>query len=638
MEKNMEMKTQPLVLVVDDDVTIRYLICQTLQRSGFLVAEAGDGRQSLDAIERLNPDAIILDAMMPVMDGFATCEALRQLPGKEHLPVLMLTALDDIKAINRAYEMGITDFCNKPINWVLLGRRVEHMLRTSQGLQALRNSEAHLVKEQNVCYFGTWQWDMRTDRMEWSDEMYRIFGLQPQRGGVAYGEFLNCVHKTDRQRLESEIKDALESMDFYRSTFRIALQDGTASIVSIQAQIGRDETARAVRMVGTLRDISERMKAEEQLRLARRVLENKFLPLDASVDIADEKSSCLETPSPSEAKVAALKRESKKDFHGLVGATPKMQQLYEMIEKVAADGISTVLILGESGAGKELVARAIHENSPRKKKNFVPVNCAAIPDELLESELFGYVKGAFTGATQSKLGRFQYADGGTIFLDEIGDMKPSLQAKLLRVLQEKEIEPVGGVKPIPVDVRVVAATHRNLEEAVNNGTFRADLYYRLHVIPLTLPPLRERKEDIPVLIERFVQKLSRGEKGDRIRLAAGVVKSLQSYPWPGNVRELENLIQRLTVLHRGKTVTLADLPDKYTRHASADIAGADLKTSSPTKELDFNSQISDLEDRLILQALRSTGGNKKEAARLLNLKRTTLIEKIKKKHLPNGYI
>ena len=188
----------------------------------------------------------------------------------------------------------------------------------------------------------------------------------------------------------------------------------------------------------------------------------------------------------------------KKDgFFGIIGGSPEIESLFRVVEKVAADGESTVIIYGESGTGKELFSRALHGLSPRKGKNLVPVNCAAIPDELLESELFGYVKGAFTGASQSKIGRIQYADGGTLFLDEIGDMKPNLQAKLLRVLQEKEFEPVGGVKPIPVDVRVVAATHRNLEKLVEEGKFREDLYYRLNVVPITIPPLRDRKEDIP---------------------------------------------------------------------------------------------------------------------------------------------
>ena len=342
---------------------------------------------------------------------------------------------------------------------------------------------------------------------------------------------------------------------------------------------------------------------------------------------------------------------NKSGFGGMVGRSPQMQELFDLIACVAEDGESTVLIQGQSGTGKELIARAIHEKSERKSSHFVPVNCAAIPDELLESELFGYVKGAFTGAQQSKVGRIQFADGGTLFLDEIGDMKPILQAKLLRVLQEREVEQVGGVKPIKVDVRVIAATHQNLEELVATGSFREDLYYRLAVIPLVAPPLCERQDDIVLLAEKFIDQFSRRRSDQPTTIDPVAMKSLQAYSWPGNVRELENLMQRLAILHRGKRITLKELPEKYCcvelQAAATEVevgncpAGAVASVSPvpPTAEwsadgLDFNSLISEFEDRLILQALSQSGGNKKEAARMLNLKRTTLIEKIKKKNLP----
>ena len=337
---------------------------------------------------------------------------------------------------------------------------------------------------------------------------------------------------------------------------------------------------------------------------------------------------------------------SSQAFSGMIGRSPQMQELFELIACVAEEGDSTVLIQGESGTGKELIARAIHENSPRKGSAFVPVNCAAIPDELLESELFGYVKGAFTGAQQSKIGRVQFADGGTLFLDEIGDMKPTLQAKLLRVLQEREVEQVGGVKPMKVDVRVIAATHQHLESLVAEGRFREDLYYRLAVIPVQAPALRERRDDITLLIESFIDRFSRRKGDRRTSLGPIALKSLQAYHWPGNVRELENLVQRLVILHRGKKVSMKELPEKYRCEVSepeleetvnsedyntVQVEPPEVKWSD--QGLNFNQLISDFEDRLILEALERTGGNKKEAANLLNLKRTTLIEKIKKKGL-----
>lgn len=331
-----------------------------------------------------------------------------------------------------------------------------------------------------------------------------------------------------------------------------------------------------------------------------------------------------------------------------------MQQLFDLIGKLAQDDSGTVLIQGESGTGKELVAKAIHRHSPRKRKNFVPINCAAIPEDLLESELFGYSKGAFTGATSAKIGRIEYADGGTLFLDEIGDMKPALQAKLLRVLQEREFEPVGGLKPIPVDVRVIAATHRNLEQMVEEGLFREDLFYRLCVIPVNIPPLRDRAEDIPHLIDHFIQTGAREEKKMVTGFHPTAMQALQAYSWKGNVRELENLIQHMSILHGGKQVGYSDLPEKYRGEVQPESQGVEssspdvsvpeqllLFSSGPQQPdeiwddngVDFKGLVNEFESRLILKALKATNGNKKEAARLLNLKRTTLLEKIKKKEL-----
>jgi DNA-binding NtrC family response regulator len=327
-------------------------------------------------------------------------------------------------------------------------------------------------------------------------------------------------------------------------------------------------------------------------------------------------------------------------YHGIIGNSPKMQKLFNCIDQVASEGNTSVLILGESGTGKELVARAIHSQGPRRGKNFVPVNCAAIPEDLLESELFGYVKGAFTGANQAKMGRIQYSEGGSLFLDEIGDMKPSLQAKLLRVIQEREFEPVGGIKPIPVDVRIVAATHRDLEKSVAEGKFREDLYYRLNVVPLHVPPLRERREDIPLLIERFVAIANRNRKKALKGFSPEAVQSLMNYNWPGNVRELENLVQRMAIFCGGSTVSRADLPENYqggektdTTEQTVALDGPEIQFSSTG--IDFNSMVSQFESQLIKHALMLTGGNKREAAKLLNLKRTTLIEKIKRKRAEN---
>jgi len=318
-------------------------------------------------------------------------------------------------------------------------------------------------------------------------------------------------------------------------------------------------------------------------------------------------------------------------FSGIIGESTPMLSLFELIEKVASSD-STVLLTGESGTGKELVARAIHDLGPRKNRNFVPVNCAAIPDDLLESELFGHVRGSFTGAVANRIGRFEIADRGTIFLDEIGDMKPSLQVKLLRVLQNREIEPVGATSIKKVDVRIIAATNQPLDDLVAERRMREDLYYRLSVIPIHLPPLRERRSDIPLLVSHFLEKFGHGRHRTITGIDQPALDALSRYDWPGNVRELENLIERLTILKGSGTITLADIPERY-RSGSASPSEASLPVTLPEKGFCLNTVVEEFENRMIIQALERTGGNKKEAAQLLNLKRTTLIEKLKKRQL-----
>jgi DNA-binding NtrC family response regulator len=323
----------------------------------------------------------------------------------------------------------------------------------------------------------------------------------------------------------------------------------------------------------------------------------------------------------------------KSQLSEIIGESDKMLELFEMIEKVA-NSDSTILILGESGTGKELVARAIHDISDRCDRNFVAVNCAAIPDDLLESELFGHVKGSFTGAIVSRIGRFEVADKGTLFLDEIGDMKAKLQVKLLRVLQSREVEPVGGSRPKKVDVRIVAATNQNLDQMVANREFREDLFYRLSVIPIALPPLRERGSDIALLLNSFLKKFNKINNRNIEGFDGQVMEILTNYQWPGNVRELENLVERLVIVAGGGTVTYQDLPEKY--RGGRMVPREHPPTALTRSGICLQSAVEEFENRLILQALQKSGGNKKEAAILLNLKRTTLIEKLKKKNLTFG--
>jgi transcriptional regulator with GAF, ATPase, and Fis domain len=308
-----------------------------------------------------------------------------------------------------------------------------------------------------------------------------------------------------------------------------------------------------------------------------------------------------------------------------------MQAIFTQVEKVA-DTDSTVLIYGESGTGKELIARAIHYNSYRQDKALVPINCGAIPEDLLESELFGHEKGAFTGATAQRLGRFELANGGTIFLDEIGEMHPSLQVKILRVLQEREFERIGGTRTIKVDVRILAATNKNLEDLVARQQFRDDLYWRLNVIPITLPPLRERLSDISLLVAHFIARFNAEKRQHLTGITPEALQMLQSYHWPGNVRELENTVERIAILKGSGMIMPEDLPEKIFRPSiSRSIPGVNI----PDDGIDFDALVEGFEKQLLMQALVKAGGVKSKAANLLHMNRTTLVEKVKKFRLEN---
>jgi transcriptional regulator with PAS, ATPase and Fis domain len=318
---------------------------------------------------------------------------------------------------------------------------------------------------------------------------------------------------------------------------------------------------------------------------------------------------------------------------GIVGDSPAMRSVFHLVEKVAPQNC-TVLITGESGTGKELIAQSLHLNSPRASNPLVPVNCGSIPENLLESELFGHVKGAFTGAMYSRPGRFSMGDKGTIFLDEIGDMSPHLQTKLLRVIQERTFEPVGATKTIQVDVRVIAATHQDLMRLIEEKKFRHDLYYRLNVIRILLPPLREREGDIPLLCDHFLKLFNRRLNGKVQGFTQEAMEYMVQYPWPGNVRELENLIERMVILKGEGMISLEEVREKYMEKISGKMQPSDMKL--PPEGLCFRTAVSRFENELINQALQRTQGNKNKAADLLRLNRTTLVEKIKRRKIAVG--
>jgi sigma-54 specific flagellar transcriptional regulator A len=327
-------------------------------------------------------------------------------------------------------------------------------------------------------------------------------------------------------------------------------------------------------------------------------------------------------------------------FRSLVGSSRAVQNVRKMIQQVA-ESDANVLILGESGTGKEVVARNLHYHSSRRDKPFVPVNCGAIPGDLLESELFGHRKGAFTGAINDREGRFEMAEGGTLFLDEIGDMSLQMQVKILRVLQERTFERIGSNESITTDVRIIAATHKNLETAISEGEFREDLFYRLNVFPIEMPPLKERVEDIPLLVNELVRRIEHEKRGS-VRLSPGAIYALCQYSWPGNVRELANLVERMAILHPYGVVDAADLPEKF-RSGEGEVSESvvdalvgspvtsdDLDPRLPRNGLNLKEHLSYLEISYIKQALTDSGGVVAHAAKRLGMRRTTLVEKLRK--------
>src|SRR3954470_24614130 len=325
-------------------------------------------------------------------------------------------------------------------------------------------------------------------------------------------------------------------------------------------------------------------------------------------------------------------------FEGIIGKSPAMKRLFQLLETVAGTG-STILITGETGTGKEVVARAIHHNSPRRVHRLVALNCSAIPESLLEAEIFGHVRGAFTGAVGNRQGRLEQAHKGTLFLDEVGTMSTALQMKLLRVLQEREFERVGDSHSTKVDVRVIAATNSDLGRMVAEGQFREDLFYRLNVIPVQLPALRERKEDVPLLVQHFLEKFQAAARGDErgakpagerppLTVSQEAMRRLMAYPWPGNVRQLENAIERAVAFSGGRSqIDVGDLPGEVQQAQESVLTSV---VTLPEDGVDLDAYVANIERELIERSLERTNGNKGQAARLLNLKRTTLVEKLKR--------
>jgi len=469
-----------------------------------------------------------------------------------------------------------------------LKETVQELKKTNE---ALGKSEAYLAEAQTLSHTGSFGWNVSTGELFWSEESFRIFGYEPAIKPTVQLA-LQRVHPEDVRLVQEALDGAAHGKDLDLE-HRLVMPDGSVKRVHLLGGALKQEAGKSS-FVGAVMDITAMKNAFEEIQTLRDQLYKENLALREEIDIT-------------------------RMFEEIVGSSPALQAVLSQVAKVAPSD-STVLITGETGTGKELIARAIHKRSQRSSRAFVSVNCAAIPRDLIASELFGHEKGAFTGATQRRLGRFESAEGGTIFLDEVGELPAETQISLLRVLQEREFQRVGGNESFQTDVRVVAATNRNLEAAIVEGGFRDDLFYRLNVFPIEVPPLRQRKEDIPLLVEYFIDRYASKAGKSITAINKRSLELLQSYAWPGNIRELQNVIERSVIICDSENLSV-DETWLGRRALSAD---------SPAQPL--SERLASQEKEMIEAALAESNGRvsgPSGAAARLGIPQSTLDSKIK---------
>jgi PAS domain S-box-containing protein len=475
-----------------------------------------------------------------------------------------------------------------------------------QAENALRRSEAYLAEAQRLSHVGSWAWDIdKQEITHWSPEAYRAFGFDPSGGPVPWLEARSRIHPQDLSVFDEHKERVIRERAELECDFRLVLPDGSVKYAHCVSRPVLNASGEVIELVGSILDVTEQ-------RQAKTALEAAFEEIKRLKDELYRENLVLKE----EIDQASM-------FEEIVGTSDALRRVLVQVAKVApAD--STVLLIGETGTGKELVARAIHKRSQRAPKTFVSVNCAAIPAGLIASELFGHEKGAFTGATQRHLGRFELADGGTLFLDEVGDLPSETQVALLRVLQERRLERVGGTQSISVDVRIIAATNRDLKAAVNSGAFRNDLFYRLNVFPIVIPALRDRKDDLPLLVEYLTERYA-SKAGKKIKkIQKRTLELFQDYDWPGNIRELQNIIERAVILCDGEILSVDE---------------SWLQSESmPRTEAGRLARLGPEQERKLIEAAlaesRGRIGGPSGAAAKLGIPRSTLESKIRKLGIP----
>lgn len=558
------------ILVVDDEESIRFTFDSFLSDEGHEVATAKSYDEALETISKSDPDLIFMDIVLGGKTGIDLLQEVRNT--NPNCPVVMITGYPNVETASDALRLGAFDYIFKPVKQDTL------LHTTGMALQykALRDENEKYRSNLEAIFRSVKDAIITVDKdlvvLEVNEAANRICGLDRD----SIGKSLASIQTNCNCRCLETLRNSVNSRHATEVTRSECEHNGRyRQVVSLHTSPLISKNGAFSGAVMVVRDETRLNDLERNLR-------------------------------------------ERKHFHNIVGQSEKMQIIYSLIEDLA-DVQTTALITGESGTGKELVAEAIHFSGKRSEKPLVKVNCSALSESLLESELFGHIKGAFTGADRDKIGRFQKAEGGTIFLDEIGDISPRMQLRLLRVIQEKEFERVGDSTPIKADVRIIAATNQNLTEKVKSGEFREDLYYRLKVVELDLPPLRERYDDIPMLTDYFIQKFNRKFEKNITTISDDVRNIFMNYSWPGNIRELEHTLEHAFVVCRHNIITLDQLPGTFT----------DLTGKHSLSAADENP----LEPQAVLDALKKTGGNKSKAARLLGVNVRTIYRKIDKYNL-----
>jgi two-component system, NtrC family, response regulator HydG len=592
---------QAKILVIDDEENMRFTLAEMLTREGHSVFTAENYNSALSLISKEIPDLIFADVVLGSRTGIEILGEIRNMGIKS--PVIMITGNPSIDTASDAVRLGAFDYLSKPIRKEALLRATKLALdhKALMDEKRLMEDEKERIRNNLEAIFRsvndgiiTVNKDMGVIDLNEATEkicsLKRMDVLGKSLSQLSSKECSRTCHKILKETLENHItiKD---------SRIECRLLDNPEQVIAVTSSPLMNNDGKPIGAVLVLRDLTRITDLERELR-------ERHL------------------------------------FHNIIGKSRKMQDIYTLLQNLAMTD-TTVLITGESGTGKELIARALHYSGPRAFKPFVTVNCSALAENLLESELFGHVKGSFTGALKDKVGRFQAADKGTIFLDEIGDISHVIQLKLLRVLQEKEFERVGDSTPMKVDVRILTSTNRQLKERVRMGEFREDLYYRLKVVEVVPPPLRERREDIPLLVKHFCASFNKRFKKEIEGVTDDVINAFMRYPWPGNIRELEHAIEHSFVLCHGKNITLDHIPLEIIVSSGFGSAGSGQSgqgASGAVAPLSGSNrgvaeEYSENEIQGLVRALEKTAWNKAKAARLLGISRQTLYRKIKENNI-----